>query len=253
MVLNQPAYGLMKIAHALRATNYRCLAFVGSGGKSSAMFQTARQTSPPVILAVTTHLAVSQTALADQWFVAESIQDLPEAGAVSGLRVLFTGAQDQAGKVGGVSGVVLEQILALAEKLACPLLVEADGARGLPLKAPAEYEPVIPSFCDLVIVTAGVSALGKPLDEEWVHRVNNYAELSGLVKGEKITPEGGSPSIAAPAWRVEGNTLRCAEGCSIEPGGYCRTTSAGKKTGWHAFGQIRCCSGCQPPAAGQCA
>ena len=39
------------------------------------------------------------------------------------------------------------------------VLVEADGSRGLPLKAPASHEPVIPPESDLVIAVAGLSAL----------------------------------------------------------------------------------------------
>ncbi len=189
MVLSLPVPGMINLASALNATKYCCLAFVGAGGKSSAMFQVAEGLSPPVILAVTTHLAISQTSIADRWVVAQTASDLPEAGAISGLRVLFTGPQDHPEKVGGVSSGVLERIWHLAADLNCQLLVEADGSRQLPLKAPAEHEPVIPPFSDLVVVVAGLSGLGKPLDERWVHRLDRYARLSGLERGQTITVE----------------------------------------------------------------
>ena len=45
------------------------------------------------------------------------------------------------------------------------VLVEADGARHLPMKVPGEFEPVIPKDADLVIGILGASAIGKPLKE----------------------------------------------------------------------------------------
>lgn len=212
MVITQPDRETMNLAGALRATKYRCLAFVGAGGKSSAMFRVAQELPPPVILAVTTHLAVTQTVLADKWFVAETIDDLPEAAEIEGLRVLVTGPQDDVGKVGGLSEPVLDKLYLLAEQLGCPLLVEADGARQCSLKAPAEYEPVIPSFCDLVVVVAGLSGLDNPLDDRYVHRVERFAELSELDKGQPVTteaiikvllhPQGGLKNIPVGAHQV---------------------------------------------------
>jgi molybdenum cofactor cytidylyltransferase len=203
---------MINLADALRASKHSCIAFVGAGGKSSAMFQVAKELSPPVILAVTTHLAISQTSIADRWVITQAASDLPEAGAISGLRVLFTGPQDHPQKVGSVTSDTLEQLRHLAADLHCQLLVEADGSRQLPLKAPADYEPVVPPFCDLVVVVVGLSGLGKPLDERWVHRPERYAGLSGLEQGQPITieaiarvllhPLGGMQNIPAGARRV---------------------------------------------------
>ncbi len=39
------------------------------------------------------------------------------------------------------------------------VLIEADGANRKPLKYPADYEPVIPAFCDMVFVLAGLDGL----------------------------------------------------------------------------------------------
>ena len=45
------------------------------------------------------------------------------------------------------------------------LLIEADGSRKLPIKAPGPEEPVIPAITDTVIAVLGLSALGKPIQE----------------------------------------------------------------------------------------
>jgi molybdenum cofactor cytidylyltransferase len=72
---------------------------------------------------------------------------------------------------------------------AIPLLIEADGSRGKPLKAWADHEPPIPSFVDLVVQVVGLSGVGKPLIEEYVHRVDIFSGLSGLDLEQMITPE----------------------------------------------------------------
>lgn len=44
------------------------------------------------------------------------------------------------------------------------LIVEADGARRLPFKVPAPYEPVIPEETDTILILMGLSALGNPIE-----------------------------------------------------------------------------------------
>jgi molybdenum cofactor cytidylyltransferase len=68
-------------------------------------------------------------------------------------------------------------------------VIEADGARGLLLKAPAEYEPVIPACATMVCVVASLEALGQPLDERVAHRPERIAALTGTRLGDLITPE----------------------------------------------------------------
>ena len=51
----------MNLNHALRLTPIPCLALVGAGGKTTALFQLARELEPPVIVTATAHLATSQT------------------------------------------------------------------------------------------------------------------------------------------------------------------------------------------------
>ncbi len=58
-------------------------------------------------------------------------------------------------------------------------LVEADGARGRPLKGFAPYEPVIPAAAGLVIAVIGLDGLGARLDAETVHRPELFARQSG--------------------------------------------------------------------------
>ncbi len=178
----------MDLAQALRLEDTPRLAFVGAGGKTTAIFQLARQLSSSVIVTATTHLATSQLNLADQHFFIRNRGDLSKLADMQfhGV-ILLTGDMVEPERVAGLNFDAMAKIFSLAEDHQVPLLIEADGSRQLPLKAPAEHEPPIPKFVDTVIVVAGMSALGNPLSPEWVHRVERFSRLSGLIPGDEIT------------------------------------------------------------------
>ncbi len=67
------------------------------------------------------------------------------------------------------------------------VLIEADGSKGKPLKYPAEYEPVIPSFSDHVIVVAGLDALSGRVDEQ-IFRWELFGKATGLAGNARVTP-----------------------------------------------------------------
>jgi probable selenium-dependent hydroxylase accessory protein YqeC len=90
------------------------------------------------------------------------------------------------GKLRGVSPDLLCQIA--AEGLADAILVEADGAKGRSLKAPAHYEPVVPFCTTLLVPMAGLDAVGQPLSTAIVHRPERVRALTGLHPGDHITP-----------------------------------------------------------------
>lgn len=204
----------MDLSYALRIPITPCLAFVGSGGKTTAMFRLARELSPPVLLTASTHMAVEHIGLADQHIVVESPADISALGeqiSTEGV-VLITGPDDGAERTFGLGDRTLEALRGLAVSRQLPLLVEADGSRQRPVKAPAEYEPPIPQFVDTVVLVIGLSGVGKPLTADWVHRPKRFAWLSGLVLGEQITPgalirvlthsQGGLKNIPSSARRV---------------------------------------------------
>ena len=199
------------------------IAFVGAGGKTTALFQLARELAlsgatkgsaveeQPVIVTATTHLHVNQIELADSNWIAQKPEDLAQLeDALRGV-VLVTGPLD-GDRTKGVDNCMLFWLREFVQNYRIPLLIEADGSRQKPLKAPAEHEPAIPEFVETVVVVAGLSGLGKPLTEEHVHRSEIFARLSGLGIGDTVTPEaivcvlthpaGGLKNIPSQARRV---------------------------------------------------
>jgi molybdenum cofactor cytidylyltransferase len=191
----------MKLSTAFRLSEIPCLALVGAGGKSSALFCLGRElaeTYPTVILSTTTHLGSWQVELGHLHRVVnpgESIESLRENQ--KGL-IFITGKPDDTHRISGLDSTQMDQLYRLSKKRRLPLIIEADGARRLPLKAPGDHEPVIPQFVDNVVVCAGLSGLGKPLTDIWVHRPKQFALLSGMELGDQVTPEALSRVLAHP-------------------------------------------------------
>lgn len=107
-----------------------------------------------------------------------------------------------AGRLQKVGGFAPAEVDRLAAALAPDLLiVEADGSRHRPFKAPAPYEPQVPSTTTLLLVLAGLTVLGSPLDGGRVHRPERVAALAGapsdapvngaLVAAVLLHPQGG--------------------------------------------------------------
>jgi molybdenum cofactor cytidylyltransferase len=163
------------------------VAFVGAGGKSTALFLLARQLPPPVLVSASTHLSSSQLALADRHFTIRKSEELAalKSQLLEGV-ILLTGPIGEDERTVGLDEAILVQLLHLAASTSAPLLVEADGSRRLPLKAPADHEPAIPLFSNRVVVVAGMSGLGRRLEEGSIHRPERFADLSGLRMGELV-------------------------------------------------------------------
>ncbi len=90
------------------------------------------------------------------------------------------------------------------DKLVDYFLVEADGAAGRPVKAPASHEPVIPLSTTDLIGVIGIDALGLSLQEENVFRSEIFSRLTGLNLGEKIGIEALSLLICHPEGLFKG-------------------------------------------------
>jgi molybdenum cofactor cytidylyltransferase len=199
----------MQLLDALNLKQPARLAFVGAGGKTTTMFQLARQLLPPVIVTTTTHLSRQQADLADRFLVVETrLQARKAAGDLAPV-TLLAGSSEDPERVGSIPLDVLDELRAIFQEMNLSILVEADGSRERPLKAPAAHEPVIPSWVDTVVVVAGLSGLGKPLSAETVHRPEIFASLSGLSLGEPVTGKGLASVLCASEGGLKGMPAGC--------------------------------------------
>lgn len=139
--------------------------FVGGGGKTSSMLALGTELAEQgnrVILTTTTRIRP---------FVKPF---------VSGL--FCVGEPAENGKLGPVSDP--DEL-----KTQCDfLLIEADGSRGLPIKAPAAHEPVITAGTELVVAVLGLTGIGKPILAV-CHRPERVCDLLGVTADAVMTPE----------------------------------------------------------------
>lgn len=190
---------MMNLRQALRLGRENRVALVGAGGKTTALFQLARLFDPPVVVTASTHLGEWQAALADVYIPVTRPEDVEKStGQIEGVTLLTGPLSGDGVRLEGLDRESLQKINDLADQLGFPVFVEADGSRRKPLKAPGPHEPAIPDWVDGVVVVVGLSGLGKPLGEEWVHRPERFAELSGGIIGEPVTVDHLARLLAHP-------------------------------------------------------
>ncbi len=68
------------------------------------------------------------------------------------------------------------------------VVVEADGSRMLPVKAPAAHEPVVPVETTLLIPVVGIDALSGPI-RDVAHRPELVSAITGLTLDQTLTPD----------------------------------------------------------------
>ena len=197
------------------------VALVGGGGKTSLLRRlvqeaTARGMRP--IATTTTHLGTDQTA-DDPALVPVVGDGLPWAELSRTLdthqRALVVG-QATADRRPGLSPLQIEQLLVHAAPLGVRLIVvEADGSRQLPVKAPEAHEPVLPPCVTHLLPVIGVNAVGRRVAEGQVHRPARIAAVLGLREGDgaRLTPA----MAAALAGHPQGGAKACPSGAVLTP------------------------------------
>ena len=152
---------------------------IGSGGKTSLLAALARELPGTVVLTTTTHILP----FADVPLVTSADADDVRA-ALAESRVVCVGSQAEKNGKLVTPKLGIDTLTSLADYV----LVEADGARRLPLKAHAPWEPVIPACSARTILVLGASGLGHPVREK-VHRPELFCELTGCAPDDSATPE----------------------------------------------------------------
>jgi probable selenium-dependent hydroxylase accessory protein YqeC len=164
---------------------------IGAGGKTSLMFCLARELAGAgsrVLSTTTTNVHFPSKDQSPVTLVADTAQDLVTQ-SVSFLKDhhhLSAGSLHVpgTGKLKGFAAPVIDEIW----HAGCVdwIIVEADGARQLPIKASDIHEPVIPSTTTAVIHVTGLDALNTPLDDDHVHRSAIFSRNTGLATGSRV-------------------------------------------------------------------
>ncbi len=194
----------MKLIEALEPEVPARIAIVGGGGKTSALFAIGRQLNGLTWTTTTTHIGTDQLTFADRHIILNSIEEIDLKKLTAQRHTLITGPFTPDERVHGPAPDIMQKLYELADQEEISLIVEADGARSHPLKAPAAHEPVIPAWSKMVIVVVGCSVFGKPLNEQWVHRASWFSSLTGLALDALVTPEVVTRMLVHPLGGLKG-------------------------------------------------
>lgn len=210
----------MELYKALGVVPGDVVAFVGAGGKSSAILQAVNElkgAGVKVLAVPTTKMFVSEARRIGPILAAEDTRDLrlevERALEDGGAAVVGSGRLSK-DRIGGVEAALVPY---LAPKDGVTL-VEADGSRRRPIKGTAGHEPPLPEGATLVVVVGGIDALGRTVDEEHVHRPEIFTEITGAGPGHTITPVAFARALLAGLRNAPEEARRAALLAGVVPG-----------------------------------
>ena len=153
------------------------ISFVGGGGKTTSIYTLANELSSlgkKVLVTTTTHMHMPKDYInfnGDLNEIKERFKD---------TNLITVGIKDKNEKISSVGNEIAEILIELCDFL----LIEADGSKMLPLKAPASHEPVILSNTTMIVGVAGIDSLSKSI-KEICHRPEHVCNI--LRKKEEDT------------------------------------------------------------------
>lgn len=166
------------------------ITLVGAGGKTTTMFTLAnelRQAGKSVLVTTTTAIyhpsknEYDAIEITGKYTSSIFKKIKPASINVLGSRI------SEEGKLIGLDSEIINNIF--LRNIFDFIIVEGDGSKGKPIKAPAEHEPVIPSLSTKVIGVIGLDSLGKKINSENVHRPELFCHITNSNMGDIIDEE----------------------------------------------------------------
>lgn len=155
---------------------------IGGGGKTTLLHVLADElrTNGTVIITTTTHIKESDVFF--NFVTTNSSDDLQSiTKLLKAHKVLCIGTKCEDNKLSAPT-VDIKALVNICDYV----LIEADGSKGLPLKAHAKHEPVIPEYSTQTILVVGVDSIGESV-RDTVHRPQIMCDLLGCKDSDNVT------------------------------------------------------------------
>lgn len=163
----------MELYNSFNLKEKEVISIVGGGGKTTTLFMLAdelKKLGKRVLVTTTTAIFNPKEEEYDHYFLGKIDDFTPNKGSITIL-----GDRVEKGKLKAASLGEIERIV--GEGLFDYLLIEADGAKGKPIKAPDSYEPVIPKSTTKTIGVIGLDSLDRRV-EDIVHRPERFIQIT---------------------------------------------------------------------------
>ena len=155
------------------------ISLVGGGGKTTTMFYIGKyfaKKGERVIITTSTHIIKP-----DNYLEINAAKELREFEF--GTEPLVIGV-DEGKKLSSIDLKELNRLRLYSDIV----LVEADGAKGFPIKLPREGEPVIPRNTNICVICMGIDAVGKKISEK-CFRYERAKEIFGWDEDHILSEE----------------------------------------------------------------
>jgi probable selenium-dependent hydroxylase accessory protein YqeC len=183
----------MKLYDALsiKFTGKQLVSLVGGGGKTTAMFELAKEMKAlgkKILATTTTSIYCPQSEDYDNIFLLQDNRAAFETAEIKPGSVTVIGSKiTDEGKLSGLDKEIIN--LYYKQNIFDIIIVEADGSRQKSIKAPDVHEPVIPEATTKTIGVIGLDSIDKEIIEDNVHRPEIFARVTGSHVMEKINEE----------------------------------------------------------------
>ena len=188
-------YGYFLDLLKLDIEKYPVIAVVGGGGKTSLIYRLNEELQAlgkKVIISTTTHMAYDPMLPLVKSTDLEQVSEILKEHGFAAVADI----EETSGKMCAIEETALKKLVPFCDVM----LIEADGAKRKPLKVPADWEPAIPDFADVVVSVIGLDCLGKPICET-AHRAEYTSSVSSshsatIISFSRICRYMGFPSIS---------------------------------------------------------
>lgn len=178
--------GLAPLLELLTDKRWGVISVVGGGGKSTFILKATNYFKAhdiKTIVTTTTKMWLWQVSAIAKIYEMKGLWNL-EQGADSVLENQFCVIDSLEGEK--VKGITEREIRKLRQSFPeHKILVEADGSKGMPLKAHGQNEPVIPPVTDLLVGIIGLDCLYKKIDDV-VFRVEEFVGLHKITRKDIV-------------------------------------------------------------------
>lgn len=158
----------------------RVISVVGGGGKTTfieVLADELKQKGKRVLIAPSTAMGLPPESKYNNLFIGEiSLEFSPESGSIT-----YFAQHNDSIKIRTKDILLIENLK--SRGIFDYLLIEADGAKRKPIKAPGDHEPVIIHSTEITVGVIGLDALDMTIDEEYVHRAEIFKSIIGKNHG----------------------------------------------------------------------
>lgn len=168
------------LAAAFELERGELVSIVGGGGKTTTLFALGEQLAGTTVLTTTTKMGKDRTGGLP---VLYGPTDKQLVAALADDPAVLAWHEVDDHRATGVAPETVDRWFGLADNV----VVEADGSRRQPFKAPLDYEPVVASRTTMLVACLGVAAIGAPIRER-CQRPERVAAIANCSVDDVLTP-----------------------------------------------------------------